>query len=126
MRYLGIDYGAKRVGVAVSDESGKIAFPKAVLPNTSALAEQIAAMCQKENAGAIVMGESKNFKWKDNPIMADILEFKSNLEKITKLPIYFEPEFMTSEQARFFQGEHKNLDASAAAIILQSYLDRRR
>ena len=53
MRYLGIDYGSKRVGIAISDASGKIAFPREVLPNDKNLLTRIADLCAKEKVEAI-------------------------------------------------------------------------
>lgn len=70
------------------------------------------------------MGESHNFKGEPNKIMAEIEDFKKILEEKVKLEILLEPEFMTSSQAEQITGKNKMQDASAAAIILQSYLDR--
>ncbi|KKU70076.1 MAG: hypothetical protein UY17_C0022G0004 [Candidatus Beckwithbacteria bacterium GW2011_GWC2_47_9] len=126
MRYLGIDYGGKRVGVAISDQSGKIAFPEGVIPNTKHLAETVKIICEEKSVGEIVLGESKNFSGEDNPVMKKIYEFKAALAKETNLPIRMEPEFLTSAEAERIQGKNKMHDASAAALILQSFLDKRR
>ena len=126
-RLLGIDFGLKRVGIALSDEDQKIAFPKIVYPNDKKLVNQIAKFCAENSMIAIILGESKNFKGEDNPIMKDILKFKAEIEKATSLPVYMEPEFMTSSEAEKMRAEDDSgemIDASAAAIILQSYLDK--
>ena len=127
-RLLGIDFGRKRVGIAMSDEEQKIAFPKTAYPNDKKLIERIANYCEENSVAGIVMGESKNFKGEANPIMRDILKFKTNIEKATSLPVFMEPEFMTSAEAEKMRAEEdgcgKMLDASAAAVILQSYLDK--
>ncbi len=125
-RFLGIDYGTKRVGVALSDESGTIAVPFSVLPNDRTLFREVREICESRNVDAIVMGDSKDFKGNDNPIMKDTYAFKAELERDLGLPVYFELEFLTSYQAAKVQGEHMLLDASAAAIILQTFLDRRK
>ncbi len=70
------------------------------------------------------MGDSRDFKGNPNPIMKDVDFFKGELERELHLPVFLEPEFMTSQQAEREQGATALLDASAAAIILQSYLDR--
>jgi RNase H-fold protein (predicted Holliday junction resolvase) len=58
--------------------------------------------------------------------MSEIREFKTEIERrLRAVPVIYEPEFLTSHQAEHFQGKHPKLDASAAALILQSYLDRR-
>lgn len=123
-KFLGVDFGTKRVGLAVSDDDGYMAFPKTVLENEPALASKISAICREEGISAVVIGESLDYKGGDNPIMKKIAEFKAVLEKETGLPVYLEPEFLTSAEAGRIQGEGKFLDASAAAIILQSFLDK--
>ena len=131
MKYLGIDFGEKRVGIAVSDEEGKLAFPHDVLENKENLLDEILKIIEKEKIGEIVMGESKNFKNEPNKIMQEIEKFKQILEDLpaqagkTKLKVNLEPEFMTSAQAEQIQGKNEMHDASAAAIILQSFLDRK-
>ena len=123
MRYLGIDFGEKRVGIAVSDEDGKIAFPNVVLVNDGDLIKNIVDLCMKNAVEVVVMGESRDYKGQINSIMWKIEGFKKQLEMIG-FKVVFEPEFMTSVQASQITGENKMLDASAAAIILQSYLNR--
>ncbi|MBI4280926.1 Holliday junction resolvase RuvX [Candidatus Uhrbacteria bacterium] len=124
MRLLGIDYGSKRVGTAISDETGTLAFPHAVLLNNKELLPALQKIIAEEKVTEIVMGESHDYKGKENPIMEGIRACRKTLEQETKLPVHLEPEFLTSAQAAYFQGKHDKLDASAAAIILQSYLDK--
>lgn len=126
MRYLGIDYGSKRVGLAISDQEGLMAFPLVVLSNDKDVLLNIKNIIDKEEIGKIVIGESNNFDGKPNKISKDIEKFIIVLETETKLPIVSEPEFLSSHQAERWQGKNENLDASAAAIILQSFLDRSR
>jgi putative Holliday junction resolvase len=123
MRYIGIDYGTKRVGIAVSDESGRFALPKEVLANDEKLIEAISALAKEVHAKAVIIGESKNYKGKDNAIMERIKAFRGKLEALG-LKVVFEPEFMTSYAAQRFQGKNELHDASAAALILQSFLDK--
>jgi putative holliday junction resolvase len=123
MRYLGIDFGEKRVGIALSDEDGKIAFPNVVLVNDGDLIKNIVDLCMKNAVEVVVMGESRDYKGQINSIMWKIEGFKKQLEMIG-FKVVFEPEFMTSVQASQITGENKMLDASAAAIILQAYLNR--
>ena len=123
MRYLGIDFGEKRVGIAISDEDGQIAFPSVVLVNDNSLMKNIVDLCMKNGIEMVVMGESRDYKGQINTIMWKIQGFKKQLETIG-FKVAFEPEFMTSVQASQITGENKMLDASAAAIILQAYLNR--
>lgn len=124
MRLLGIDFGKKRVGLALSDDKGMMAFPKAVLPNDNYLVSEIASMVKSHGVEKIVLGESKDFKMSDNPIMSKIRMFKDELERATGIAVEYEPELLTSHQAAHFQGKTDMIDASAASIILQSYIDR--
>ena len=123
MKYIGIDFGEKRVGIAISDEDGKIAFPALVLENNNKLLQNIFSFCQENDIKNVILGESKNYKGQSNLIMKKINSFKLELESL-RLKVFWEPEFMTSIQASRITGENKMLDASAAALILQSYLDR--
>lgn len=123
MKFLGIDYGIKRIGLATSDDSGVMAFPYVVVLNDNSLLKKISEIISLNKIEAIVIGESKDFKMQDNPVMKKILEFKEVLEKDFKLKVILHPELLTSAQAQQIQGKNKMHDASAAAIILQSYLD---
>ena len=121
---MGIDFGAKRVGIALSDEDGKFALPKAVLPNDRTLFREVRDLCRGHKVEVIVMGESKNFEGGDNLIMKEVNRFKAELERDLKLPVFLEPEFLTSAEAERIQGKTAMHDASAAALILKSYLDK--
>lgn len=123
-RLLGIDYGTKRVGIAVSDEDGRMAFPKTVLQNDTYLLGSITELCEEEKVQSIVLGESRDYKNNPNPLLDGIILFKERLARATGLSVYLEPEFMTSAQAAHIQGKKADIDASAAALILQSFLDR--
>lgn len=126
MRSLGIDYGSKRVGISLSDEGGVVAFPHSVLKNSESLLKEVLELCDKEGVVQVVIGESKNFKGVRNTIMDAVDAFITTWRKESALPIYLEPEFLTSYQAEQIQGKNDKLDASAAAIILQSYLDKQK
>lgn len=124
-KYLGIDYGTKRVGVAVSDEAGEMAFPKEVIQNTGLehIADKISKICNELGVRDVVLGESKNFKGEDNVVMKEVRGLINHLEA-RGLDVIFEPEIFSTMQAERLQGQRSDIDASAAAIILQSYLDR--
>ena len=123
MNYLGIDYGSKRVGLAVSDPSGSLAFPLTVLENSNNLINEISKICQEKMIKTIVVGESKDYSLNENKIMEEIKPFVRKLQDETKLPVCMHPEFMTSVEADRLQGRNEMRDASAAALILKSYLD---
>ena len=109
--------------MAISDESGKIAFPKFVWSTDRHLLTKIVDFCKKEKIEAIVLGESLNYKSQPNAIQSDIANWKLKIEKFTGLPVIYELELLTSRQAER-HSDKASADASAAAIILQSYLDK--
>lgn len=136
MRFLGIDYGSKRVGIAISDEDGRIAFPYKILKNDQELLDAVQNICGEQNIKALVLGESLNSFGQENKIMEEIKEFKKNLMSFG-LPIHFQKEFLTSVLARDSKGkerynsrkistikENKKVDAQAATLILQRFLDK--
>lgn len=123
MRYLGIDYGSKRIGVAVSDESLKFALPVSVIANTPDLLAQVEKIALENRSKDIVIGESRGYDMSANKILPEIMAFKEKLDE-KGYRTYLEPEFMTSAHAEKLQGKHDKIDASAAALILQSFLDK--
>ncbi len=123
MRYLGIDYGSKRVGIAVSDETKTFANPLTVLQNDENLILQIEKICEEKEVEGIVVGESKDFNQNDNEIMGEINPFVENLKNKLNIPIHLHPEFLTSQEAEHIQGKNDMHDASAAALILNHYLN---
>ena len=138
MKYLGIDYGTKRVGIALSDDQGTLAFPKAIVENTPVLLEQVVSIYENEDCEGVVMGESLDTNGDENKLMAEIRHFANELCHRLNTKVFFEKEFMTSFEAHGRQGKEalharqtgvrKNteLDASAAALILQRFLDKTR
>jgi len=123
MRLLGIDYGTKRVGIALSDDTGSVAFPHATIPNDKALFATLLELVRGKEIGGIVVGESKAPDGSDNPVMKGVRGLVEELKKETGIPVYLESEFYTSFEAR--RDLNKSLvDAEAASIILNSYLQR--
>lgn len=124
MRYLGIDYGSKRVGLALSDESGKMAFPYSVLVNNSELVQNIVSLIEEKKVEEIVIGHSLNREGDENVIHEAVKELMGDLTLRIGLPIHLEPEQYSTQEAKQIQGKNDLTDASAAAIILNSYLGR--
>lgn len=120
---MGIDYGTRRVGIALSDQTGSMAFPREVILNNNELLSSILKISEEENVRDVVIGESLNYKGEENKIMSGIKTLKKNLEE-SGLNVYLEPEFLTSREAERIQGKKEMIDASAAAVILRSYLER--
>lgn len=143
MRLLGIDYGAKKIGLALSDTSAIFAFPHSVILNKGIdkSADEIFRICVENGVSKIILGRSIDFKGRPNPIMADILKLKKKLEEDFSIDVQFEDEFSSTREARTLSLKDdlgriasraraskkkikKIVDAEAAAIILKSYIDR--
>lgn len=138
MRLLGIDYGEKKIGIAISDESAKFAFPHSVIDNVSlnSVLKAIKIICDKNNIAKIVIGQSLTYKMQPNPIMKRVEKFKLFIEERLKIPMEYESEILTTKQAQRTiekpktgarmkpRKKDEKIHASAAALILQSYLDR--
>ena len=84
---------------------------------------EIKKICEENNIGEIVVGESRDFSQKENDIMSEIKPFVKSLEENLGLPVHMHPEFMTSQEAERLQGKNLMHDASAAALILKHFLD---
>lgn len=125
MRYLGVDFGAREVGLAISDEGGRLAFPLKVVKNDSRLPALLADLAAEEGIETIIMGESLDYGGKPNHIMAAATKLKETLEQEFKLEVVWEPEWLTSREAARDIEKDKDSHARAAAIILRSYLERK-
>jgi putative Holliday junction resolvase len=139
MRILAIDLGERRVGLAISDVSGTLARPLETLTITSAadaldrVAAAITTLSQEEDGlGAIVVGMPSSLDGRQTGQTGKVTTFVEALKARTRLAIALEDERLTSREAesrlalreRNWRRRKKSLDAAAAAIILQDYLDR--
>lgn len=124
MRHLGIDYGTKRVGIAVSDIKGKIAFPKLVLDNDENLLQAIGDIVNQYEVSVIVVGRSLDNSSKPNAVQSAIDDLVTDLTLQFGLPVHMETEHYTTQAAVRIQGRNKQTDASAASLILDSFLQR--
>ncbi len=137
MRYLGIDFGAKNVGIALSDVGGTLATPHDTFLNDLGLIVKIWKLSEKEGISEIIVGDTRNLAGADNKISALLDFFVADLIKITGLPVVLEKEYFTSHEAHGREGKESNnarkttksktanVDSKAAAIILQRFLDKR-
>lgn len=139
MRTLGIDYGSKRIGLALSDEAGIIAHPFMIIENNRDAVVVLQKICVEEGVTNIVVGKSINHDGEGNAINAVSRVFAHELGDAAKLPVEFVHEgFSSFEAARigriekpianphrreYDTGAH---DDKAAAIILQRYLDSKK
>ena len=135
-RLIGIDYGRKRVGVAVSDPLGLFASALDTV-HSAKIIEYLKTYAQKENVKASVVGYPVNMNGKPSEAAADVDVFLKQLEKhFPQIPVILEDERFTSVLAHraMIDGgmkkkdrrDKENVDKISAAIILQSYMDRAR
>ncbi len=123
---MGIDFGSKNVGIALTDESGVMAFPRGVIPNDSKLLATVTALIEKEQVQEIVIGYSVDKAGKANPIHRAVESFMTDLTLALPIPIHLEPEQYSTQQAIRIQGKNSQTDAAAAAIILDSFITRKK
>lgn len=125
MRLLGIDYGSKRVGIALSNEDGTMAFPREVLKNDATLMSTLEMLIAKEGVGEIIIGHSLDTKGQANQIQAAVEGLMTDLTLAVGLPIHLVPEQYTTQLALRIQGRTELTDASAAALILNTFIEKR-
>jgi RNase H-fold protein (predicted Holliday junction resolvase) len=110
--------------LALSDASGQMAFPHSVIPNDETLLKTITALLEAEAVTEVVIGHSLDTEGNENPVHGAVKNFITELTLQTPVPIHLEPEQFSTQQAQKLQGKNSQTDASAAAIILQSHLDK--
>jgi putative holliday junction resolvase len=126
MRKLGIDYGTKKVGLAMTDESGSMAFPHSVIPTEPDLLKKLIAVIEKEKIGEIVIGHSLDRNGKPNAVHLAVEGLMLDLTLETGLPIHLQPEQYTTQAAIQLQGKTPMTDAAAAALILDSFITKQK
>lgn len=123
---MGIDYGEKRIGIALSDESESFAFAHSVVENDRNTIKKIKKIYEENDVGEIILGKSVDYQGRPNPVMKKIEPFKKLLEKEIGLPVVYQQEILTTKEAERLQGKIKKIDASAAALILRSFLEKQK
>lgn len=126
MKYLGIDFGSKKVGFAQSDDEGRMAYPLMIAPNDEALFRDTLELIREMKFSTVVIGESVDGKGKPNPIAKEARAFAMKIENTIDVKIVFEREWYSTVEARKQPGNEgsHDVDDQAAAIVLQRYLDK--
>lgn len=125
MKYMGLDYGTKRIGIALSDEGGEFAFPKMIVETEIKALAVIQSLVVEEGIGGIILGESVAENGLQNEVFRATLRFKEKLSQVVSVPIILEEEGFSTVEAHRYQVKKGNRDDSAAAIILQRFLDKK-
>lgn len=136
MRYLAIDYGNRRTGLAICDAQEIIASPLAVLQSQKNLLEKIIDVVKSEEVEAIVLGLPFNMDGSEGFQAKIVLKFAKQLESHLQIPIHFQDERLSTFAAKekmaeddSFKNKKKNkkrLDAVAAAQILEEFLEQKK
>jgi putative Holliday junction resolvase len=134
MRYLAIDYGNRRTGLAVCDPSETIVSPLNVFESNKSLIQKILDVVEKENIKTIVLGLPLNMDDTKGPQARRTIGFSKELESQLEIPILFQDERLSSFTAREKMAEaeltkkkkKKRIDAVAAAQILEAFLEKKR
>lgn len=135
-RILAIDYGRKRIGLALSDELGLTAQPLAVLTRRNRLADlkRLREICERYSVRHIIVGCPVHITGEEGEMAAEASRFASRLTKVLNIGIEMIDERLTSWQARQTLSETNRrssmkrgaVDDVAAAVLLRDYLEHRR
>lgn len=134
-RYLGIDYGQKRIGLAISDEDGVISFPLGVLKNSGEqkAVNEINRLVREKAVGEIIVGMPLSLNGSKGVAALQVERFVQTIKESINLPVSVWDERLSTRMAEraMIEGglsrrrRKQSIDQSTAQIILQSYLDAR-
>ncbi len=135
MRTLGIDFGERRIGLAISDPDGKLAVPLTTFERRSdrQAVGRIAAIAREEGVEALVVGEPVGVEGQRGEAAERVARFATKLRHGTGLPLRLIDETLTSVEAERrlkaagidTRRKPERIDAAAAQILLQEALDQR-
>ena len=125
MKALGIDFGEKRIGLAISDETKTFARELDIL-SPKEFWDRIVSIANENEIGVLVLGLPMGVSGQETEKTKEAREFRVQLVEITKLPVEFMDERFSSQMAVTISGSKKNLDSLAAQILLQNWLDKRK
>jgi putative Holliday junction resolvase len=132
MKLIGVDYGRRRIGLAITDETGTVVRGLATLdrkkyPHPFALFSDVIV---RERPGGIVFGLPLDKDDLETPLATEIRAFASKIKKTIDIPVYFVDESWTSKIAeellmsrkKKIRRNKKNVDRIAACLILEAFL----
>ena len=134
MRYLAIDHGTKRTGLAICDAAETISSPLAVLHGQNGLLKKIADVVEAENIEAVVVGLPLNMTGSESSQTKLVRKFAEQLKNRLSVPVHFQDERLSSfsageklAPAEFTRGKmKKRIDAVAAAEILEAFIEQKK
>jgi putative holliday junction resolvase len=142
MRVLGIDYGARRIGLALSDSTATLASPWRLIERPPSDNETLARLLleieqltrEDDGLAAVVVGWPRRLDGSATSLTAEVESLARELGQRVQVPVILQDERLTSHEAetrlavreRDWRRRKKKIDAAAAAVVLQDYLDHRR
>lgn len=129
MRWLGVDAGLARVGLAISDPDAQLAVPLEVVPASAAF-PAIRAIVEREGVGGVVVGLPLTMRGDEGEAVRMARRLGERIERALSVTVEYEDERLTSVEADRLAGTRarggRPRDDLAASLILQQFLDRRR
>lgn len=128
MKFLAVDFGERRIGLATSDASGSLVTPRQTITRKSdaAAVAEIAEFARREEVEAVVLGLPHHADGTENELAPRVRSFGARLASELALPTTFADEHLTSREAASRFPRSVTLDAAAAAVLLEAYLTERR
>lgn len=120
MTYLGVDYGTKRIGLAIASDDARVAVPKGTIENNADVFEHLAEIINREEAGKIILGVPVSMDGTEGDFATRVRAFGKEIEREIGLEVAYIDEKLTSQEARE-QGA-ADVDAASAVLILQDFL----
>ena len=132
-KILGIDFGKKRIGLAITDSQKIISFPLKTIEKRE-IFNFLESFLKTENIESIILGDSKTEKNKPNELMKDVKSFSEKIKIKFNIPVYFVDERFTSKIAfkiiidsnikKMKRRDKSLIDKVSASLILETYLKR--
>ena len=133
-KILAIDYGKKRIGIAISDSKKRIAFPLKTIENKEIFL-YLKEIIQSEKIEAIVLGEPKALKNKENILFLEVINFRKKIISLFSLPVHLVDERFSSKIAskiildanikKMKRRDKSLLDKVSASLILETFLKKK-
>tara|TARA_Y100000766_G_scaffold248368_1_gene230112 strand:- start:543 stop:956 length:414 start_codon:yes stop_codon:yes gene_type:complete len=133
-KILALDYGKKRIGIAISDSEKSIAFPLKTIENKEIFL-YLKEIIQIEKIEAIVLGEPKSLNNKENILFLEVIKFKKKIISLFSLPVHLVDERFSSKIAskiildanikKMKRRDKSLIDKVSASLILETYLKKK-
>jgi len=130
--FLGIDYGKRRIGLAIGAVLPRGFGVLKVNNSSDEVLEAVSRICQENEVTDVVIGIPLRSQGEEGTIAGEIREFGSKVGKATNLPVHYEPEQFTSVEAeRVLKSERgqikdkSKIDETAAVLLLEQFINQR-